>query len=186
MKNLILFTIVLLSIITISCTKNASTNKSSITFKSLNLSATATGPKFSNADFHEGIYDIPITGTSDDKLDILFYKYPSTTLLKIGASTNQEVAVDASISPKKYKIFTSGAEISSTSAGWQGSVANETGGDIVAGSGDKYVGIRVKLSDNTTHYGWMLINYASNGLTVTLKEVAYNNVANESIKAGQK
>lgn len=184
MKKIILYTIVLISISIVSCTKNNSSNSSSITVKSLNLSATAVYDV--NNDYYYGsISNIPITGTSDDKLDIMIYKDIDTDL-RINANSNQEIAVDASTTPKKYKIFTSGAEISSTSTGWQGDVANFTTGSIVAGSGDKYVGIRIKLSDNTTHYGWMLINYASNGLTVTLKEVAYNNVANESIKAGQK
>ncbi|MFK7001481.1 T9SS type A sorting domain-containing protein [Flavobacterium oreochromis] len=48
--------------------------------------------------------------------------------------------------------------------------------------GDSYIGCKFKLA-NSWHYGWILVN--KNGNTITLKSYAYNDVAGQSIKAGQ-
>lgn len=58
--------------------------------------------------------------------------------------------------------------------------------NIKPGSGDKYIAFKYKNFDQGySNYGWMLINYASNGRSVTLKEVAYNAVKNGAIKVGE-
>ncbi len=47
--------------------------------------------------------------------------------------------------------------------------------------GDRYIGVRFELNDNT-HYGWVLVSYAS--LTLTVKGYAYNETPDTPIDAG--
>jgi len=49
-------------------------------------------------------------------------------------------------------------------------------------NGDSYIGTTFKIGTNK-YYGWILVNY-NNG-AVTVKKYAYNNVANQSLSAGQ-
>lgn len=52
--------------------------------------------------------------------------------------------------------------------------------------GDRYVGVRFKIGNNT-HYGWILVNFSSTNNTrkITIKSYAYNSTPNGSILAGQ-
>ena len=52
-------------------------------------------------------------------------------------------------------------------------------------AGDSYIGVKFKLGNNF-HYGWILVNSTggANGV-ITLKSFAYNDVANQSLNAGQ-
>lgn len=49
-------------------------------------------------------------------------------------------------------------------------------------NGDSYIGTTFKIG-SSRYYGWILVNY-NNG-EVTVKKYAYNNVANQSLTAGQ-
>ena len=53
------------------------------------------------------------------------------------------------------------------------------------GKGDKYVGVRFKIGSGT-HFGWLKVNVANNAGKITIKEVAYNKVAGETLNAGDK
>lgn len=55
----------------------------------------------------------------------------------------------------------------------------------IIGKGDKLIGVKFIIK-NQTHYGWLKINADNNALKLTLKEMAYNKIAGETIKAGQK
>lgn len=60
------------------------------------------------------------------------------------------------------------------------------GGDIgyFGGQGDKYIGVRFDIS-GSVHYGWILVNVASDASSTTVKSYAYNTTPNESLEAGQ-
>lgn len=93
------------------------------------------------------------------------------------------------------KPLAGGTSISSSSTIWNGygygaykvsgPEENFDIGDIKAGSGDKYIGFKFKNGSNV-HYGWMLVNYASNARSLTIKELAYHKDANTAIEAGDK
>ena len=52
-------------------------------------------------------------------------------------------------------------------------------------AGDSYIGVKFKLGTNV-HYGWILVNSTGGAEgVITLKSYAYNDVANQSINAGQ-
>jgi hypothetical protein len=51
------------------------------------------------------------------------------------------------------------------------------------GAGDKYMGVRFKLNNNT-HYGWVRMSISQKSDTVTIKDFAYNATANTPILAG--
>lgn len=69
------------------------------------------------------------------------------------------------------------------------SIYNTYGGekfkDGLQGKGDKYVGVKFKIGE-ATHYGWLKVNVDANGVKITVKEAAYNKVADETLKAGEK
>lgn len=199
MKNAKTLLTLLVLIISISgCKKDGSGAGATIAYKSLNLTGTATNstdPDF----FQGGIYDIPITGESNDKIDVTIVKNnsvtPTSTFFYLQPTSNQEVGfVNGTYVSKTLKVYTKDEVISSASSSWASSsniygyssVLGNVDGAITPGSGDKYIGLRLKLADNTTHYGWLLLSYSANGLAVTIKEAGYNKTADESIKAGQK
>ena len=49
-------------------------------------------------------------------------------------------------------------------------------------SGDSYIGTTFKIG-TAKYYGWILVNFTNN--VITVKKYAYNNVANQSLTAGQ-
>jgi hypothetical protein len=52
-------------------------------------------------------------------------------------------------------------------------------------AGDSYVGVKFKLGSNT-HYGWILINSTGGASgAIKIKSYAYNDIADQSITAGQ-
>jgi len=59
-------------------------------------------------------------------------------------------------------------------------------GNVKAGSGDKYIGFRFADKSNAIHYGWALINYASDAKSVVVKELAYKKDSNVAINVGDK
>lgn len=193
----ILGILLILFVCSTSCKKDGNST-GNIAYKALNLTGTATNS--SDPNFYQGgIYDIPITGESNDKIDVTIVKNntvtPTATFFYLQPTINQEVGYITGTSVSKaLKVYAKDAVISSSSSSWASSsniygyssVLGSIDGAIAPGSGDKYIGLRLKLADNTTHYGWLLLNYSANGLTVTIKEAAYNKTANESIKAGQK
>ncbi len=183
-----------------SCKKADSSNSGNIESKQLNLSATmSSGTGYISAK----IQDVPITGEVGDKVDVVLEKNESIASpylrLSIEPTSTQEFGylTTATSSSKLLKAFAKDALIDASTLWYSSplygyaegtflSPIAEADGNIQPGSGDKYVGMRLKLSDNSTHYGWLMINYSSDKSTVTVKEVAYNKNANESIKAGQK
>lgn len=52
------------------------------------------------------------------------------------------------------------------------------------GQTDKFLGVKFDITGNT-HYGWVRLDVAADATTITVKDYAYNTVANDSIKAGQ-
>ena len=53
-------------------------------------------------------------------------------------------------------------------------------------AGEKYLGFRMKVGPNDYKYGWMLIDFdGSSDMTLTIKELAYQNTKNTAIKAGE-
>lgn len=58
-------------------------------------------------------------------------------------------------------------------------------GNIMPGTGDRYIGFKLKKND-TQHYGWIRVNISSNGDTLTLKDAAYELRPKLSIWVGQK
>lgn len=55
----------------------------------------------------------------------------------------------------------------------------------IHGKGDKLIGVKFRIG-TAIHYGWLKVNVDANALKITLKEVAYNKVAGETLKAGEK
>lgn len=196
MKKLFKILCTLLILTSVSCKKNSSISSSNIIYGSLNQTISAV--PVSGGFFGTG--EIVMTGDIDEDLD-LEVELDTTgsdkfSQLQFSCSINDEIAYNGTdlIIYKKAKVFAGDQEITSAST-WSSGVARAynnsmalgvTNDAIIPGSGDKYVGVRLKLSDNTTHYGWIRINYAANGFTVVVKDFAYNKNANESIKAGQK
>lgn len=88
----------------------------------------------------------------------------------------------------------SGVAISSGQTTWFGngdvgtlnytSCYNGIGGSNWCGVTDKYLGLRFQIAGNT-HYGWARLDVSLSGDSFTLKDYAYNTVADESIDAGQ-
>ena len=57
-------------------------------------------------------------------------------------------------------------------------------GAAFVGLADKYVGLRIKLS-NQWYYGWIRLSIPSDTSKIIIKDYAYNQVPNTSINAGQ-
>ncbi|MBK6273579.1 MAG: hypothetical protein IPF58_02290 [Saprospirales bacterium] len=51
------------------------------------------------------------------------------------------------------------------------------------GKGDKYVGVKFKIGSQF-HYGWMKINLSTDGKSLNIIDVAYDNRANTPITIG--
>lgn len=62
---------------------------------------------------------------------------------------------------------------------WGGSYGNWTS-DVT----DKYLGLRFNV-DGSTHYGWMRLDVVANAGGFTVKDYAYNSVADEGLLAGE-
>jgi hypothetical protein len=94
------------------------------------------------------------------------------------------------------KAMNAGVTIDSTSESWStySTIANDYVANPslpkgnLAGNGDKYVGFRVypDSSPNEKYNGWAKINVTANGRTVKIIEYAFNKIANEAIKTGEK
>jgi len=53
-------------------------------------------------------------------------------------------------------------------------------------AGEKYLGFRIKTGPNDYKYGWMLIDFdGTTDMSLTIKELAYQNSKNTPIKAGE-
>jgi hypothetical protein len=101
-----------------------------------------------------------------------------------------------SIQTYRYPFaLNSGAVISSAQTIWYGGVSNVgtlnyvscyggVGGSNWCGVNDKFLGLRFQI-DGETHYGWAKLDVSLSGDSFTIKEYAYNEVAGESIVAGQ-
>lgn len=68
----------------------------------------------------------------------------------------------------------------SSSVTYTGTISN---GNFL-GQTDKFLGARFDIGGNT-HYGWVRLDVAADGTTITVKDYAYNTIATESIQAGQ-
>lgn len=53
------------------------------------------------------------------------------------------------------------------------------------GKGDKYFGFKF-YANTQRHFGWMRINVANDGKSITVKELAYNKIVDAPIKIGEK
>jgi len=60
---------------------------------------------------------------------------------------------------------------------------NGTAGYWMGGVEDKYLAVRIKFA-NKWHYGWIRMDIPSNAGSYTVKDFAYNSVANQEILAG--
>jgi len=58
-----------------------------------------------------------------------------------------------------------------------------SGGELL-GKGDQLIAVKFTFKDGTTHFGWIRVNLASDGNSLTIADFAYNSVANETIAAG--
>jgi hypothetical protein len=173
--------IIAMSIIFISCKKEKSDSNKDIIYKTLNFT-------LNNSDTL-----LNITGQSLDEFKISAsndtdYAYYGFYLYSFSYDVNFHTI---STTINDLKPLSSGVEINSSLTTWNyrsdGYFNNNTGGllgVITPGSGDKYIGLRIAMSDGD-HYGWLLLNYTSDKKLI-IKEAAYNKVVNGSIKAGQK
>jgi hypothetical protein len=193
MKKIIL-SIITITILTISCKKENSSTNSNIFSKQVNVTVTAVLSGLDSVFSKEQV--VPLTGDVGEDFTIWvrkdIHKNSSSTSLMINGLSDRQ------LSGTNYELKTLNLNdvINTTSNSW----ANGAGlgnayyklensiltNIIPPGSGDKYLGLKLKLSDNTTHYGWLIVNYSVDGLSLTVKEFAYNKNANEEIKAGQK
>jgi hypothetical protein len=57
--------------------------------------------------------------------------------------------------------------------------------DGLQGKGDKYIAVSFKVGSGS-HFGWLKVNVDANATKITIKEVAYNKVPGETLKAGEK
>lgn len=57
--------------------------------------------------------------------------------------------------------------------------------DGLQGKGDKYIGVKFKIG-SSIHFGWIKVNVDKNITKITIKEVAYNKISGETLKAGEK
>lgn len=193
MKKIIL-SIITITILTISCKKENSSTNSNIFSKQINITVTAV-PSSLDSVLRKDQY-VPLTGDVGEDFSVTIrkdiHKNSSSTFLTINGLSDRQ------LSGTNYELITLNANdiINATNNSWatgagDGNAYYKLENSILTniispGSGDKYLGLKLKLSDNTTHYGWLIVNYSVDGLSLTVKEFAYNKNANEEIKAGQK
>ncbi len=190
MKRILIITVAILALGISSCTKSSDNNTTGgIYNKQLNLSYTVIVPTqlygFSLLD--------DTTLAASDKI----YLYLVTNSFYLTGTFSQELAYTAGTNAERIlKVYATDEVISSANTwddgnsgiitwGYRMSGGN-IDGNVTPGTGDKFIGIRLTLSDNKIHYGWVRLNYSSNGKTVNIVEYAYNKTANASIKAGEK
>ena len=188
-----------------SCNKSDSDNTTAtaegIFSKQLNLSITAalTSPNYYRVMYGFSLLDDSIVALTDNMYLSIYYN-PNGNSFNLAGTFNQEIGYEeGAYTNFIIKTYAVNETINATSSsyddgnsgknidGYENNIASGyTDGNILPGGDDKYIGVRLKLSDNKVHYGWMLLNFSANGKTVTVIEYAYNKVANASIKAGQK
>lgn len=176
MKKSIYLLVTSIMLFALACKKNGS--NPNIVHKVLNLSKTHTGMYGTMV----SLTSLPISGENDpDKFEIQIrnsYYGDSTLILQFWHNGDGQYA---NTSSGLIKIYAKNETINAGSVSfWQGSSGLSSGS-----GGDKYIGFRFKLSDNATHYGWILINYSEDGKELIVKEAAYNKIGSEGIKAGE-
>ncbi|MDB5227435.1 MAG: hypothetical protein JWN78_1628 [Bacteroidota bacterium] len=193
MKKMIIMLLALTSV-ALSCKKNDSQNTTTpptiyINYKSVNHVVTAVADPTTPTDF-EGYYTVT--------------EYPHEFGFRISKNTDPSNLENRfwiySVEDTKFYCdtynnllpLTAGTDIKNLTGKWVGTgdgEYNSSGsdvGNIKAGSGDKYVGLQFTASGGGYFYGWALVNYAANALSLTVKEYAINNTLNATIKVGQK
>ena len=84
--------------------------------------------------------------------------------------------------------LSSGATISAGAIDGAGNQVLERAGGLgnFGGQGDRYIGYRFDLTpEGTTHFGWVLVNVASDGSQAFVRSYAYNTTPMGSLTAGQ-
>lgn len=205
MKKIINLSFIVVHIfMAISCSKeNSSTKNEEIYSKVINLKINAELIS-GTTNQYRGFGYIPIETGEDYKVELStnvynFYRnsYDTSLLLKDGPGGNSKYFLTESNTTEYALTFELGTTINSSSKVWDYSVYGfHSDSDfsftprndfkIYPGSGDKYVAIKMTLLDNTVHYGWILLNYASDALSVTVKEFAYHKIPGNPIKIGEK
>jgi hypothetical protein len=181
MKKILLLSIIFVSVILSSCKKESSSNN--IFYKQVNITVTA------NKTISFGsIYGDSIIYINNDKFPLKIWQGDFDYIQFGNGDFNSNI--EFGVVSSKPKVYNLNEVINELAAGGWNMTTNTygTGSSILPGNGDKYIAFRIKPDENVdkSYYGWMKLNYASNGKSITLIEYAYNQNVNESIKVGQK
>ncbi len=204
MKKSIKFTllavIVVFSVVlSVSCKKN----NPDIAFKTYNLTFTDTTHTGTDQSV---LIDIDGDGVKDFKFFAITFSPDENDTIINQIGLNGEGVVnalvdsvvvpnpaDSSISFSILRVLESGDAINSSSSYSDEPAAvlraykNATllGAFGINDSADKFIGFKFVIGTDL-HYGWLKINLSADKKTLTIKEGAYNSIANEGITAGDK
>lgn len=131
-------------------------------------------------------YSFGLHPSSSGSVYIWFHPFSPNDVM-INAIGNYEVLMDAS---GTYPAMLSAGDDIDPSGIWEQPayyILNKGGsqGNWMAGGIDKYLGLRCKMGTHW-HYGWVKMTVDNTPSLFTVMEKAYNAVADEAVKAGQK
>ena len=194
------------AVLPIACKKDKtptnSTDDPNITVRNLNLTVSDVDPskRLSGPAATQSFRDIDNNGVNDFSAIVYYYKYDTnnidlySAIIDESSDTSNKVTsyfVSGDIPMVRAKT-TSQIMESTTPAYYVGYTAlyAKYNGDVTynfqnefKGKGDKYVGVKFKIGSQF-HYGWMKINLSTDGKSLNIIDVAYDNRANTPITIG--
>lgn len=181
------------------CKKDDGTNKnenfqdpSKVDIEFYDINDISVEALLGNSDYK--LIDINRDGTDDFVLSSNYYEYDKYTNIYGIKDVNEISIKNVEINNNMYLIA---KDLSSNDdvkfedfyyyayTSLEFSIGNSKFSEGFQGKGDKIIGVKFMIKDNI-HFGWLKVNVDKNAKKLTLKEVAYNKVAGETIKAGQK
>ena len=138
-------------------------------------SATGTYYGYAYTQYYVAAVAAPYTGAAvmqtatDSNADILNLNTPINSTGAFNSGT--QVLLAGNFNWKFGTSFPSGTSFNQSAGNWLGAT-------------DKYMGFRFTTGGNI-NYGWMRMDVSSDAVTVTVKDWAYNTVADAPINAGQ-
>ncbi len=145
-----------------------------------------------------GNFPVDFDGDNIDDAKFDYYNYPSFGIWNIGLrpiDTNNpkvELLYDNSVNASPigdfYVKMLSASDPINQSGNYSSTYPQL--GDIYnqnfLGAGAKYIGYRLIIAPGTYKYGWMLVELSGSGaMTLTIKELGYENTNNTAVKAGE-
>ena len=153
-----------------------------------------TDPADVTLDSNGETFEIQFSGATKFKITFGEITYSSIKYRGIGiySSTDSARILKMDIPQNYVKALSSNYIISDKtgnnfSDGWQSnitSISDSFTRGHFNGAGDKYVGLKFKIGENT-HYGWVRINVDSGVNSIIIKDYAYESTPDLGIKAGE-